>query len=311
MSRQAAGNRRAQLGEGVAVADPDRAADLDRRPRRVLGRDAGAIQQEHERRGGSVEDRQLRPVHLDHARCRCRSRQAPPSRARPCRSARRRRASTVASRVSTTRSNRAGMSTPGRSGGTRCHGPPAPGGSQVDAASRNAGRRRRSRSAPSASAGTTWLDAREPGSRQTVHAPCLYLRDRLQASCPSRLGQSMFVSECFRVKPLILRILCRTPCYDDWRRRKAGMSNPTSSPAVCCTDARGWSPGAVLDAARPAGWRRRRNRRRCWRRRNAPVTVLNRLRRAAVRRPPAAGAPAADRARTGRRTVPRPGGAER
>src|SRR5579872_3609267 len=66
--------------------------------------------------------------------------------------------------------------------------------------------------------------------------------------------------------------------YDDWRRRKAGISSPTSSPAVCRTEACGGSAraaacttgsartGAVVSTA-PG----------CWRRRNAPVTVLNRL----------------------------------
>ena len=61
-----AGNRRPQLGECLAVAHPDRAADLDRRSRRFLRNDPGTIQQEHERRRGAVEDRRLRSIDLDH-----------------------------------------------------------------------------------------------------------------------------------------------------------------------------------------------------------------------------------------------------
>ena len=81
----------AQLGPGrvraVAVLHPDRAQHLDRlaRRRRRCGDDAGAVDQEHEGRGGAVQDRHFRAVDLDHARRRCRSRPAPPSRARPCR----------------------------------------------------------------------------------------------------------------------------------------------------------------------------------------------------------------------------------
>ncbi len=103
---------RAQFGERVAVADADGLANLDRRPRRLLRDGAGAIQQEDElarrSRPGSAAPAHRPPP----ARCRCRNRPAPPGRARPCRSVRRHAASTVASRVSTTRSNRAGMSAP-------------------------------------------------------------------------------------------------------------------------------------------------------------------------------------------------------
>src|ERR1700759_1994363 len=81
----------------------------------------------------------------------------------------------------------------------------------------------------------------------------------------------------FPCNVLILRF------YEDWRRRNAGMSNPTSSAAVCLTEACGASAreGWIMGSARTAGGGSPAAAAGGKRRRKAPVTVLNRLGRAA------------------------------
>ncbi len=59
-----AGTAGAQLGECLALRDPDGAQDLDLPARRVLLDDAGAINQENQRSGRAIDDRQFRPVDL-------------------------------------------------------------------------------------------------------------------------------------------------------------------------------------------------------------------------------------------------------
>ena len=60
-----AGPRRSKFDEAGAVANTHRTAYLDHRPWRRLFDGAGTIEQEHEWRGRSVEDRRFRPIDLD------------------------------------------------------------------------------------------------------------------------------------------------------------------------------------------------------------------------------------------------------
>ena len=189
---EAAGRSSAKASPSV---DADRAQHLDHR--RGASCSTMPAQSSRNTKGAAEPSRigSSGPSIFDDEHCRCRSRRAPPSDARRCRSGLRAGSgspSTVQRRKSRPESKRAGMSTPRSVGGTRCRDPPRPGrsvsetrlpGMQADA---HAADRRLQRALPGAR-------VRERNNRvgETVHARRL---------CPPHwVGQSIIIAECFRL----------------------------------------------------------------------------------------------------------------
>ena len=209
MSRPAiAGNRRPQLGECLAVAHPDRAADLDRRPRRCPAQrrrhnPAGTRTARRSRRGSAAPVHRSRPRH-----CRCRSRQVPPSHVRWCRSGHRRCRSPWRAGCQLRDRSAPGCPRRGRRGGTRCHDQPEPAGTSGSHGVRDAAHADTAdRCLERLLAPRGHVENRaDPANRPWAGLDRSVYTGRLVLLPFAGLRQSMIVSECFRYNALILRI---------------------------------------------------------------------------------------------------------